>query len=521
MYHSNNSENPNANNRSVFSERFDQNLETVSTVDKENILPYNYQAVNKGMHTSHSSNVSIKNGFYNGANNNTVNNSINNFATGNMNASNHHRTVLSDVTAQVNNKLNSVPSNSTVKSDGSTNSNVSTTTNSTNSVEIRSNDSNMNNNTQDPCVNRKRSPSVLHEEINDENDSASHPNSPTTSSDIVDHDKNEEEGEPATNEYAGIEEDDDNEVMRSPLIPLQDFSDYQILREAYEEYHSDTLDLMDEDTYDVVMVAELADGIFDYLRELEEKYKPDPNFIHFQPELKWSYRRISIDWIVEVHNRFQLLPETLYLTVNIIDRFLSKKKVILNKFQLVGAAALFIAAKYEEINCPSLKDIIYMLNEAYTREEVIEAEKYIIDSLEFEIGWPGPMSFLRRISKADDYDYEIRTLAKYLLESTIMESRFVALEPSWLAAASYFLSRLILNFPEWSLKHVYYSGYTEKQLVKVCTIILENCKDASLFHKAIEKKYSTSRQHNSAQLVHKWIELSTRRNTDNNSDDDF
>mgnify|MGYP003365462958 CR=1 FL=1 len=520
MYHSNASANHNGNSQSVFSERFDQNIGTAGTVDKENIIPYNYQPVNKGLHTSYSSNMSQKNNFYNCTNNNTVSNNINNFVTGNTNAPYQHRTVLSDVTAQVNNKLNSVPSNSTVKSDGSTNSNISVT-NSTNSGELRSNDSNINGNTQDPYVNRKQSPAILHQDLNDENNSDCDPNSPTVSSEIVDHDKNEEEDEPATNEYAAIEEDDDNEVMRAPLRPLHDYATQKILNEAYAKYHSDTLDLMDEDTYDVVMVAELADGIFDYLRELEQRYKPDPNFIHFQPELKWSYRRILIDWIVEVHNRFQLLPETLYLTVNIIDRFLSKKKVILNKFQLVGAAALFIAAKYEEINCPSLKDIIYMLNEAYTREEVIEAEKYIIDSLEFEIGWPGPMSFLRRISKADDYDYEIRTLAKYLLESTIMESKFVALEPSWLAAASYFLSRLILNFPEWSLKHVYYSGYTEKQLIKVCTIILENCKDASLFHKAIEKKYSTSRQHNSAQLVHKWIELSTRKNANNNSTDEY
>ena len=307
----------------------------------------------------------------------------------------------------------------------------------------------------------------------------------------------------------GLEKGDeeDESESREPLSILYNDKIQASLDYAFDQCHKSFPDPMDDDTYDVVMVVELTNDIFKYLRELELKYKPDPYYMNIQSELKWSYRSTLIDWIVQVHSRFQLLPETLYLTVNIIDRFLSKKVVTLNRFQLVGAAALFVAAKYEEINCPTLKDIVYMLDNAYTRDDVIKAERFMIDTLGFEIGWPGPMSFLRRISKADDYEYDIRTLAKYLLEITIMDSRLVAAPPSWLATGAYFLSKIILGYNDWSIHHIYYSGYTQEQIFPLATTILENCRQASTKHEAIWKKYSERRQHRSAQIVAKWIAL--------------
>lgn len=215
------------------------------------------------------------------------------------------------------------------------------------------------------------------------------------------------------------------------------------------------MDENDEDTYDTTMVAEYSPEIFNYLHELENKFTPDPNYMDFQDDLKWEMRAVLIDWVVQVHARFNLFSETLYLTVNYIDRFLSKRRVSLSRFQLVGAVALFIAAKYEEINCPTVQEIAYMADNAYSIDEFLKAERFMIDVLEFDLGWPGPMSFLRRISKADDYDYETRTLAKYFLEITIMDSKFVASPPSWLAAGAHYISRILLGRGEWTELHVF------------------------------------------------------------------
>lgn len=168
-----------------------------------------------------------------------------------------------------------------------------------------------------------------------------------------------------------------------------------------------------------------------------------------QNEIQWSMRSVLMDWMIQVHGRFGLLPETLFLAVNYIDRFLSCKVVSLGKLQLVGATALFVAAKYEEINCPSVQEIVYMVDNAYTVDEILKAERFMLSMLQFELGWPGPMSFLRRISKADEYDLDTRTMAKYFLEVMIMDERFVACPPSFASAAAHCLSRLVLDKGDW------------------------------------------------------------------------
>jgi G2/mitotic-specific cyclin 3/4 len=205
----------------------------------------------------------------------------------------------------------------------------------------------------------------------------------------------------------------------------------------------------EDEEWDCSMVSEYRDEIFEYYRELEVKLSPNPHYMDTQAEIQWSMRSVLIDWVVQVHDRFQLLPETLFLCVNLIDRFLSVKVVSINKLQLVGATALFIAAKYEEVNCPTLNEMVFMVDSSYTGDEILKAERFMLSLLKFDLGWPGPMSFLRRISTADDYDLETRTVAKYFLELTIMDERFLGCPPSFIAAGAHCLSRLMLNKGHW------------------------------------------------------------------------
>jgi len=262
---------------------------------------------------------------------------------------------------------------------------------------------------------------------------------------------------------------------------------------------------------------------------------PNAHYMDIQTEIQWSMRSVLMEWLVQVHTRFTLLPETLFLTVNYIDRFLSSKIVSVGKLQLVGATAIFIASKYEEINCPSIQEIVYMVDGGYTTDEILKAERFMLSMLGFELGWPGPMSFLRRISKADDYDLETRTLAKYFLEVTIMDERFVGSPPSFLAAGAHCLARMLLHKGDWvrrtpiifflqfspslffflsmfyplsppflirfmtltrnrqSAAHTHYSGYTWSQLKHLVSMILECCQNPKMHHAAVYEKYSDRR----------------------------
>ncbi|KAJ5200503.1 hypothetical protein N7491_008691 [Penicillium cf. griseofulvum] len=258
---------------------------------------------------------------------------------------------------------------------------------------------------------------------------------------------------------------------------------------------------IEEELLDTTMVAEYNDEIFLHLRKKEIDMLPAPDYMARQSELQWSMRSVLMDWLVQVHQRFNLLPETLFLTVNYIDRFLSYKVVSMGKLQLVGATAIFIAAKFEEITAPSVQEIVYMVDSGYSVEEILKAERFMLTILDFDLGWPGPMSFLRRISKADEYDLETRTVAKYFLELAIMDERFVCTPPSFIAAGAHCLSRMLLNKGNWTPAHAYYSGYLYSQLIPVLTTLMECCENPRRHHAAIFEKYSDRRFKRAAMFV--------------------
>jgi hypothetical protein len=208
-------------------------------------------------------------------------------------------------------------------------------------------------------------------------------------------------------------------------------------------------DLDVEDLDDPLMVAEYVVEIFDYLRELEQSTMPNPNYMDDQEDLEWKMRGILIDWLIEVHTRFHLLPETLFLAVNIIDRFLSTKVVNLGRLQLVGVTAMFIASKYEEVLSPHVANFRHVADDGFTEQEILGAERFVLSALNYDLSYPNPMNFLRRISKADSYDIQTRTLGKYLMEISLLDHRFMCYQPSHIAAASMYLARLILERGEW------------------------------------------------------------------------
>ncbi|TPX43326.1 hypothetical protein SeMB42_g03573 [Synchytrium endobioticum] len=273
--------------------------------------------------------------------------------------------------------------------------------------------------------------------------------------------------------------------------------------EPESQHEWDNLDA--DDAHDPVMVSEYVVEIFEYMRRLEIRTLAEPNYMDHQHEITWQMRSILVDWIVDVHSKFRLLPETLYLTVNLIDRFLSARVVSLSKLQLVGIAALFIAAKYEEIVAPSIENLLYMAENGYSPDEVVRAERYVLGALEFSIQYQSPMSFLRRGSKADNYDIQTRTLAKYLMEISIIDHRFLVCPPSEVAAAGLYLARRMLERGEWDANLIHYSGYTDAQLAPCANLMLDFLSHPTA-HDAVYRKYSGKKFMRASAYVRDWME---------------
>ncbi|GAA5982775.1 hypothetical protein JCM11641_007784 [Rhodosporidiobolus odoratus] len=247
------------------------------------------------------------------------------------------------------------------------------------------------------------------------------------------------------------------------------------------------------DYWDISMVAEYSEEIFKYMSELEEQSMPNPRYMDHQTEIQWSMRTTLIDWLLQVHMRYHMLPETLWIAVNLIDRFLSNRVVSLVKFQLVGVTAMFIAAKYEEIMAPSVEEFVYMTEGGYSRDEILRGERIILQSLDFNVSsYCSPYSWVRRISKADDYDIQTRTLSKFLMEVTLLDHRFLRAKPSMIAAIGMYLARRMLG-GDWNEAFIFYSSYTEAQLLVPAGFLLESIAAPGFEEKFVYKKYSNKK----------------------------
>lgn len=205
----------------------------------------------------------------------------------------------------------------------------------------------------------------------------------------------------------------DNSVPNLPVI-------------AYE-------DIDQKDCGDPQSVVEYVTDIYNYLME-KEKDAVDPYYLNNQLEVNEKMRAVLVDWLVEVHRMFKLIPETLFLCVSLVDRYLSVTQVTRDNLQLVGVTAMFIASKYEEIYAPECMDFVYVSDGACTKQQILKMEQTLLNTLQFNITHPTPVHFLRRYSKAGGSDYMLHTLCKYLIELSLLDVNLLKYAPSLIAA---------------------------------------------------------------------------------------
>lgn len=141
---------------------------------------------------------------------------------------------------------------------------------------------------------------------------------------------------------------------------------------SYQFGPADNIDQRDAE--DPLCVTDYVQDMYQHFRSKEPMTSVRPVYMESQPHINERMRSILVDWLVEVHLKFKLVPETLYLTINLIDRYLERKEVSRPKLQLIGVTSLLIASKYEEIYPPELRDLVYICDRAYTRSEVRHRE---------------------------------------------------------------------------------------------------------------------------------------------------
>ncbi|GMH04664.1 hypothetical protein Nepgr_006504 [Nepenthes gracilis] len=241
--------------------------------------------------------------------------------------------------------------------------------------------------------------------------------------------------------------------------------------------------------------TEYVDDIYAYYKKAESAGRIPPNYMELQGDINERMRGILIDWLIEVHYKFELMDETLYLTVNLIDRFLSLHPVVRKKLQLVGITAMLLACKYEEVSVPVVEDLILISDKAYSRQEVLEMERLMINTLKFNLAVPTSYMFMRRFLKAAQSDKKLELLSFFLIELCLVEYEMLRFPPSLLAAAAIFTAQCALSGSKWWSKTCeWHTSYTREQLLecsKLMVTLHQNAATGKLT--GVHRKYGTSK----------------------------
>ncbi|OEL31854.1 Cyclin-B1-5 [Dichanthelium oligosanthes] len=234
------------------------------------------------------------------------------------------------------------------------------------------------------------------------------------------------------------------------------------------------IDKLDGD--DQLAMVDYVEDIYKFYKAAQHESRPS-DYMGNQLEVNPKMRAILTDWMVEVHGRFELMPETLYLTMYIVDRYLSLQPVPRRELQLVGIAAMLIACKYEEIWAPEVNDFISISDDAFSRQQILIMEKTILNNMEWNLTLPTPYHFLVRFAKAagSGGDKQLNHMILFFGELALMDYRMVSICPSTVAASAVYAARCTLRkSPLWTdtLKH--HTGLHEQQLMEGAKILLSS-----------------------------------------------
>lgn len=165
-----------------------------------------------------------------------------------------------------------------------------------------------------------------------------------------------------------------------------------------------------------------------------------------QPEITPAMRAKLVDWMAEVRDEFRLHGETFFLAVHFLDRYLCAEGVGRQRFQLLGMACLWVAAKYEEVFVPQTDTVLAMAQNVYTSKDLQDMERRVLFALDFQLAVPTPLRMLHYLLQlaalpADPGQaLSTRRLSEALLELSLLDPALSAARPSAVASAALYLA---------------------------------------------------------------------------------
>lgn len=248
------------------------------------------------------------------------------------------------------------------------------------------------------------------------------------------------------------------------------------------------------------------------------------DFMEAQRDLNHRMRGVLVDWLLEVHRKFKMLPSTGFLSISLLDRYLAKTQLPRKKLQLTGCCCLWISSKYHEIYAPEMDDFIYISDNAFSEKDLMKMEIEILKTLSFTLTVPTVLCFAQRYVKVAQYylvkPREIKIISDfimYIAESSLLTYSLCKKHPSCVGASAFVYACMatkvfsLKRFLDDGLAKVI--GYSLKQLMpallEIDTMVraVKKTKHKSVFKKYCSSKFSNISKIDFEKLNRKFLDL--------------
>ena len=239
------------------------------------------------------------------------------------------------------------------------------------------------------------------------------------------------------------------------------------------------------------VLEEYLDSINAYLAAKDASNGIARDYMKGQKDINAKMRTMLIDWLVEVHLKFELLPQTVFSCVQLLDRFLERQGVERSRLQLVGVCCLMIASKLEEVYSPVAADYLAVCDGAYSRAELLEMEGEILQAVGFNVLCPTSYNFLMGFNAKVQLEEKLLFYAQYLLETALLDTACLKHGGPLLAASAIFFTNKVFKREGWSADNERLTGISEgsvKVAAKDLFVVMQRV-DKSQFG-AVAKKFS-------------------------------
>ncbi len=178
------------------------------------------------------------------------------------------------------------------------------------------------------------------------------------------------------------------------------------------------------------------------------QFRIKEDYASIQQDINHRMKVILYDWIVCISDQFKLKERTIFLSLELVELFMTNNIVNKDDFQLVGVACLFMAAKYEEIYPPKIDDFCKSCDNYYSKQRIFEVETSLLKLLEFDMSRVISYDFFIIFAGVAHFDEKMISFGIFLLSICTLDAAFFQGDKSLVAfGLCYLLHKIFKTSP--------------------------------------------------------------------------